>query len=346
MSATQYATDALTRHQVFLQRYATKEVKDMLPLLREMLKNINTRILTDDVNILRLTAIQRDLTMIISASMQKLNKNLTDDLIEFSAYESTFTQKLLSNMATLSVAGVNVDQVAGILTKTPMILINDIGTTKLTIDQAVRQFSGTTSTTVNRTLQAGLAEGKTTKEIANEITKIVKNRTTAQAEALIRTAANHAGATARKSVYDENSDILDGEKFTAVLDSRTSLSCAGNDGKIFPVGEGVEPPLHFNCRSIRIPVVKPEYTVKGLKGERASRGESGKTEYVGANVTYGGWLRKQPTSFQDKALGKERAKLFRNGGLTIDKFTNNKNIAYSLDELRELEPEAFKKANI
>jgi hypothetical protein len=36
-------------------------------------------------------------------------------------------------------------------------------------------------------------------------------------------------------------------RFLATLDSKTTVQCAANDGKTFPVGEGPMPPLHANC---------------------------------------------------------------------------------------------------
>jgi len=72
---------------------------------------------------------------------------------------------------------------------------------------------------------------------------------------------------------------------------------------------------------------------------------------VSGQSNFSGWLRKQPKDFQDEYFsqfpnGKARAKLFRNGGLSMDKFTDNKSIVYTLDELKALEPQAFERANI
>ena len=151
---------------------------------------------------------------------------------------------------------------------------------------------------------------------------------------------------ARSAVYAENSDVLDGEIFTANLDGRTTIECASNDGKKFAIGEGPHPALHFNCRSIRIPDVNPDFTVAKLSGERASMNGP-----VSGQSNFSGWLRKQPKDFQDEYFsqfpnGKARAKLFRNGGLSMDKFTDNKSIVYTLDELKALEPQAFERANL
>ena len=79
----------------------------------------------------------------------------------------------------------------------------------------------------------------------------------------------------------------------------------------------------------------------GLVGDQAAEGGP-----VDANLTYGGWLKRQSAEKQDDVLGATRGALFRRGGLTIDKFTNDKGRWYSLDELKQIESKAFKKANV
>ena len=69
--------------------------------------------------------------------------------------------------------------------------------------------------------------------------------------------------------FFEDSGIVAAYQFSAVLDDRTSDICAGLDGKIFDAGQEPVPPLHFNCRSLLIPITKYEdYTPsEKVKGE-------------------------------------------------------------------------------
>lgn len=348
MSANTYALDALTRHQVYLQRYASGEIKKMLPLLESMLADINARILRDDLTVFqagRLSALQNDVRSMIQAGMNVISGQLSLDLNDLASYEAGFTQRLLDGMITIQTAGVNEAALSGLLSSRPMSLIQGGSRVRLTIDQAIRQFAGTLTNDLNGAIQSGIAQGSTTHQIAQEVTRIVTNRTRAQAEALIRTVANHAATIGRNQLYADNSDILDGEKFTATLDNRTTITCGSNDGKVFPVGQGLFPPLHYNCRSIRIPQVNPAFTIAELTGERPSIGADG-AEIVSGQTTYGGWLRRQSSSFQDEVLGADRGRLFRSGGLSIGRFTDNTGVVYDLDDLRRLEPQAFERAGL
>jgi hypothetical protein len=93
-----------------------------------------------------------------------------------------------------------------------------------------------------------------------------------------------------------------------------------------------------NCRSTALALL-PGQTK--LFGTRAS-----KDGQVDANMSYGEWLKTQPASVQDEALGPTRGKLFRDGGLTIDKFQNDKGLWLDIDQLRAKDAAAFKRAGV
>jgi SPP1 gp7 family putative phage head morphogenesis protein len=61
---------------------------------------------------------------------------------------------------------------------------------------------------------------------------------------------------AKKQMLDipSNNEQLPRELYVAVLDNRTTAICRSLNGKVFPVGSGPYPPLHWNCRSTRVPL--------------------------------------------------------------------------------------------
>ena len=327
-----------------MQRYASGEVNKLIPLLAQISRDVAARIRSVEVTefqFLRLQAIQRDINVLITEALSNLQGQLTLDLTDLMEYESGFTTRLLNQIIDTDVttisAGIDLGQIQGLLSNSQMSLITGKTVSNLTLDQAFSQFGGTIANDIQALVNSGIAQGQTTQEIARSVRGMINTRSRAQAEALIRTASNHAGNLARSQTYADNSDVLDGEKFVATLDGKTTITCGSNDGKVFEVGQGPQPPLHWNCRSVRIPIVNPAFTLgAGLRGQRASMDGP-----VNAQRTFGGWLRSQPAEFQNDVLGPERADLFRNGGLSIDKFTDDRGIVYSLEELRVLEPQAF-----
>ena len=62
---------------------------------------------------------------------------------------------------------------------------------------------------------------------------------------------------------------------------------------------------------------------------------------VPASLTYEQWLRGKPAAFQDEVLGRSKGALFRNGGLTLDRFVHRDGSELTLAELRAKAPEAF-----
>jgi hypothetical protein len=76
------------------------------------------------------------------------------------------------------------------------------------------------------------------------------------------------------------------EQFVAVLDGRTTKLCRGLDGNRYKLGVGPIPPLHLNCRSLRI-LVLPE--------------SAGGPPYDPGK--FGDWIRRQPADVKLMMLG-------------------------------------------
>ena len=95
-------------------------------------------------------------------------------------------------------------------------------------------------------------------------------------------------SSAQKDCFNE----LDVEEFeiVATLDGRTSEICREMDGQHFPMSQyeiGVTaPPFHVWCRTVTVPYFEDDF---GVFGQRAARGEDGKTYYVPADMTYKEW---------------------------------------------------------
>ena len=61
---------------------------------------------------------------------------------------------------------------------------------------------------------------------------------------------------ARREFVILNGDLFDRELYVAVLDNRTTPICRSLHGKVFEIGVGPYPPLHFWCRSLRIALLR------------------------------------------------------------------------------------------
>lgn len=196
------------------------------------------------------------------------------------------------------------------------------------------------------------------------------------AEAIIRTAVSSYSNETREAFFEGNADLFTNELFVATLDGRTTAICRSLDGKRFKIHEGPIPPLHFSCRSIRVAAISSEaignrpartYTQRALLREfgkqeglgnitarsNLPRGHKGEfdsfaarriremTEVLPAKVSYQEWLMRQPAAFQNDILGVTKGKLFRQGGLTLDKFVDAKGKEFTLSQLARRDMDAF-----
>ena len=160
------------------------------------------------------------------------------------------------------------------------------------------------------------------------------------------------------ALYAANKRIVKKEVYVATLDSRTTAICRSLDGEVFPQGEGPMPPIHINCRSVRVPSIdgrgvgtRPanattEKALAGLRGPARRRAVEKLVGQVPADVTYQQWLTGQTVAFQNEVLGPTRGVLFRKGGLTLDSFVDSSGHEWTLPQLWERERSAFSAAGI
>lgn len=359
ISVNEEIQDRTIRHQVYLERYKASEIKRILKILNfEIIPEITDKIETQLNRILergsdvgkttlkRLQELEKVLKELADNMSDGLQKQIVVDLSDLTKNElewqlKTIQQSLSYNLETVM--------------PNPRAVVNIIKATSfagLTMGQWFETLSNSTQRNVMAAVNRGIVEGETTAQIMQRIrgtrklkyTDGVMQTTRRQAEAITRTTINHATNQARLEFFKENEDIIKGLKWVATLDSRTSTICAGLDGKVFPVDKGPRPPAHPNCRSTMTAVLADadELGIDELpQGKRASIDGQ-----VPASTTYGEWLKRQPIAVQEQVLGVSKAKLFRDGKLPIERFTDNNQNPLTLEQLRVLEKSAFEKAGI
>lgn len=101
-----------------------------------------------------------------------------------------------------------------------------------------------------------------------------------------------------------------------------------------------------NCRSTTTPVTK-SFRDLGIDLDEVPIGTRASMDgQVPADMTYGQWLARQSAAVQDDILGATKGRLFRDGGLAVDRFVDRAGREYTLDELKRRERGAFRKAGL
>lgn len=189
----------------------------------------------------------------------------------------------------------------------------------------------------------------------------VMQATQRDTEALVRTAVGFTSNRGHLDTFRENADVLDGVRFTATLDDRTTDICLALDGtewelddpEIVVPGEAT----HYRCRSVltgliawerlglpRPPV--PDRVVRDLStvtdhelelavSTRRSRGAFGDVKRISSSQLANEWLQRQRASVQNRMLGRGRAELFRQGEITVEDLVTS--------DLRTVPLSAFRK---
>ncbi|WP_046382977.1 phage minor head protein [Pseudomonas veronii] len=361
MAANQAIHDATIRHAVFLEKLKAGEVGKFAPFLKEIDRSIRDRLTQSDLteyNVKRLEALLKEVDSLLLGIFDRYSAQLNLDLVDIANYEAEFEATSLARSAPV---GVSLDVVAPTAAAIrTAVLTNPLsargtGGGKL-LKAFIKGWTGAERERVTGTIRQGYFEGQTNFQIIRNIrgTKAAGYKdgilatTNRNAATVVHTAIQHVSSQARMEVAKANTDIVEEIQMVATLDSKTSQLCRSMDKRKFPVDSGPRPPFHPNCRITFILLTK--LSAMFAKGAtRASVGANG-GQQVSADLDYYHWLQQQPAAFQDVAIGPVRAKLFREGGLTVERFAElqlDRNFSpLTLAQMKGLEPLAFERAGL
>ena len=342
--------DTLIRRQIFIQRFAGSQARAAQDMLEGLYETLNERIMraTTDFQLQRLTILRTDISVLMSTGFDEIDDFITANALELSEAELEFSHTAMQSGSTVRLSIPALTQVEQAVLNVGM--DTPVGPGTLTLNDAIDLFKANKKLDITKVINDAILIGDTTKQVTRNLSGMLGSQHKHQIEALVRTSTNHAASMARKRLVEENASVLKGEEWVATLDGRTTLICAGRDGKIYPPGKGPYPPAHWNCRSVRVPVVDPRFAMGIQSARRPQVGAKGRGTTTG-KTKFDGWLRRQPANFQDEYFsqfpdGAEKAKLFRVGELKIDRFRDETGRDFTLEQLKSLEPIAFGKADI
>lgn len=337
MSHRHALVDAIIRRQVFLERFSNGEIAKTDSILDQIASMTSGFLIrAENVSQEQLDAILRRIDTAIAQSMTELGETIESIVEQIAEAELGFNDSLFRRVMDIvpQLPDFSMLQIA-IYQQALTALDPD---NVITLSEAIEQFAANKRRDIISRINQGLANGDSISDITRGVNELVSNRHKWQARSLVRTSVNHASSVARRAFNLDNSGIIGAYEWVSTLDSRTTLICAGRDGRRYNLQANIYPPAHWGCRSTTIPILNDELE-DGLSGVDTG------------NLDFDTWLRGQSASFQDEYFsqftnGKQLARLFRAGKMPTQKFRNELGKQYSLDELRALDPLAFDRANI
>lgn len=281
-----------------------------------------------------------------AAVMQALDPDLrglarVESFAQLSAYKSAVPSAV---QIRFPIAGVSADQVYATALSRPFQgrLLKDW----------VSGLETNRMTTLRNAVRTGFVEGLTTSDIIKGIRGTralgysdgVLNRPRHELAAVVQTALSHTAQTARQTMVDANADLVKAVRWLSTLDNKTSPQCRVRDGLKYtadthkPIGHAVpwgDGPgrLHFNCRSVSVPVLK-SWKELGIDIEEMTPATRASMDgQVPADTTYAEWFGKQSATRQEEILGPARYQLLRAGKVSYESFYDDKGRFLTLAQL-------------
>jgi SPP1 gp7 family putative phage head morphogenesis protein len=354
MTAEAFLVDANTRRQIMIQRLSNGVWEEIKPILGDMAGKIRERIRTADSELRRgqLALLLQDVQAALDEGKQEFDRLLRERVIEFAEDEAEFQKQTFEQITDSPVEPVPQDSITGEVMTAGVVLALAGGVAfNADFNQIVNRQFQQNAQDIQNTISTGYIGRRPPNEVSRDVDRKIGNRMTTQSRAVVATLMNHAANVSRTLFARANPNLVQNERYVAVLDARTTMRCAGLDGQIFVAGEGPQPPIHYNCRSIRVPIIRPEDVSQQFQGDRRAEGIGGQRQNVPAGTTFTAWLRDQPVEFRDEFFSKftngaEKRKLFDYGGLNPNDFIDPSGAQMSLSELQQKYPTAWQQANI
>lgn len=357
-------------HQVNLNRFSTGVVRRIIALLNKVdaelaaaLQVALDSLPADSFTVERLEMLLGSVRAINLRAYEAVGRQLTAELRDLAMYEANYQRQLFESVipaqviAQVGIAQTPVEQVYGAALARPFQgrLLSE-WSTSIEADRMGR---------IRDAIRMGYVEGQTIQQMVQRVRGTrargygdgIIEIDRRNAEAVVRTAIGHTAGFVRDRFYEDNTDLIKAVVWTSTLDSRTTETCRLRDGKQYaplthrPIGHsypwlGGPGKAHWQCRSTSVPVTK-SFRELGIDIDDLPPAERASMDgQVPAETTYAQWIKRQPAARQDDILGPTRGALMRRGGLTLEKFATDKGRWLSLDELRERDAAAFRKAGL
>ena len=348
MSANERLRSDAIRHSIYMERVKRGEQREIRELLDESLLDVQAKI---EVRLRQIQDRGYDLGPKSTERLQRLEREIREIIREQMGETRNVVESRLENLGRHEVewqAKRIEGELAGVidLTRPSATQIRSAILHRPVDGEPLRAWwsnlADSAQERIMRDIRLGIVQGETVTDIRRRVvgTDVFPGsfqKIRRDADTVIRTAINHVNTHAREMTYQENQELVTGVQYVATLDSRTTVLCAGLDGKVFPIDEGPRPPQHPNCRSTTVPVLKT-WKEMGIDAEEISEGTRASVDgQVPERMTYQAWLKRQPASVQRDVLGRTRADLFRKGELELDSFVDDSGRVMTLEQLREVE---------
>lgn len=188
-------------------------------------------------------------------------------------------------------------------------------------------------------IRQGIAQGETNEQIYKRVNEIA-DLAGRNSRALVHTSIMQAAGDSRMAVIDANADIYVGYRQLSTLDGHTTPQCMARSNLKWtldkkPIGHNLpfkQTPLHWGCRSTIVGILRP-FSDVGLKEAKGTR--SSAEGQIDKDTTFDAFLSRRTVAQQDEQLGTGRAKLWREGKITLRQLVDNSGNPLTMAQLEK-----------
>lgn len=329
-------TDLIIKNRHFLEEFGNSLNREIINSLKasqiEILKKLETKPWINEISKSHYKYVLAQTIDILKQIHNEIDEQILNslgDIAKLEYFNITNALRTQEGLDLISKSAPNMGLPAKALKKILKPKIGDF----LLSDLFKKNFSTHLKNT-KRVLLNGLIQGQSMQTMSKNIAKTTK-LSIIESTRIARTAVMDASNKSLQTTYKEHEDLIKGYMWVATLDHRTCLLCAHFDGMIRDtvIEFGITPPAHFLCRCILSALTKYDLAgidrpYKIITSKRITR--TGKTKYKTAygktevSEEYKNWFNRQNELFKKEVLGPTRYKLYKNGSLTFDKFSDIK----------------------
>ena len=215
-------------------------------IIRDLIDQIDRKKILSNQNVDRIDSLElkykKELKQILKASFTQIYKDAKTQAAD-EILKSDYAKKAVSNQKFLDIIEAET--------------FNFVGDYEYGILKRVRTE-----------LVAAIKDGKALATVEDILDRELNKMSQVQIDRFARTKHTEVLNTARVEFFQE-SGVVAGYQYSAILDDATTDICGALHGKKFNAGDEPIPPLHFNCRSVLVPITKyeefkPTESIRGM----------------------------------------------------------------------------------
>lgn len=368
-TANDFIQNESIAHAIWVSRYSTGVAKRIVNLLNQSDAELVARLLVamdgldaKSFTVERLESLLGSVREVNIQAIDSIQASLSSEMLAFAQHEAGYQLSLFTTaipeqvIKQVSLQSISAQQAYSAAMSQPFQGRLLKGWMKnLEADRMAR---------ISNVVRQGFLLGDTTEQIARKVRGHANKGyqdsalqlSRSNAISITKTALGHMGSVSRDHFANANSDIVKGKRWISTLDNRTTPECRIRDQLIYtmdnkPIGHKIpylQGPgkLHFCCRSTEVLVLKSAKEL-GLDIRDISNSSRASMDgQIPSEINYSDWLKNQKPDRQDEILGKTRASLMRDGGLSFDEFYTDKGEYLSLEQLKRIDSEAFRRTRL